>query len=83
MIRVDPALAFGAFFAISLLGAFMIWQISWSERRKKGDAVEGEASSRRCPYCGHSFIEYLAKDVTICPMCKSYLEGGPYVQEND
>jgi hypothetical protein len=74
MMQVDPFLLVGLFFAVLLLGVFAAWQISWVGRNKKDEGSAGISSLRRCPYCGHAFNEYLAKDIVVCPLCKSYLE---------
>lgn len=75
MIRIDPVLGVGLFFTALLLGIFGVWLLSWAgQRNKKEDAGE-MPRLRRCPYCGHAFTDYLAMDIVVCPLCKSYLEG--------
>ena len=78
MIRFDPALGVGLFFAALLLGVFAVWLISWAGQRIKREDAGEMLRHRRCPYCGHTFTDYLVKDIVVCPLCKSYLEG-----END
>lgn len=75
MIRVDPSLMAGFFFAVLVCGAFVIWRIVWSRQQEKGGDVEERSRIRRCSYCGHAFTDYLAQEIVICPLCKSYLEG--------
>jgi len=81
MIRVDPSLVVGLFFAVLLLGVFAVWLISWADRRTKGEDSGEISRHRRCPYCGHTFNDYLDKDIAACPLCKSYLEGKNDVQK--
>jgi protein-arginine kinase activator protein McsA len=75
MIRIDPSFGVGFFFAALLLGVFVVWLISWAGQRKKREDAREMSRLRRCPYCGHTFTDYLVKDIVICPLCKSYLEG--------
>lgn len=74
MIKIDFALAvsFYLFLAIALVCGLWIFYNLGKEYplSDKSDYVE------QCPYCTYVFFNYRAKQISVCPRCKSYLEAG-------
>ncbi len=70
MIRLDLSLATGLYCVVILLAIAVVCFLSWVWKHRG----EENAALVRCPYCGHTFFDYLGKNIIVCPLCKSYLE---------
>ncbi len=73
MIRFDLETFAGGYF-FTLLGVLVfLWLFSF-RRKKAAEQWNMTDHVKRCPYCGHVFIDQTGQGPMKCPLCESYLE---------
>jgi ribosomal protein L32 len=76
MIRLGLSEAVAVYLFIAIGVLFVVWGMAFFRSRKSSDRLNATEFVRRCPYCGHVFLDYRKLELIVCPVCESYFEGG-------
>ena len=76
MIRLGLSEAVAVYLFIIISVLFVVWGWALFRNRKPADHLNATEFVRRCPYCGHVFLDYRKLELIVCPVCSSYFEGG-------